>query len=96
MFTLDENGNAVQLDGDSQVVIGKDGKTPFNPAEWLDSMRESAPHWFPAGASGSGSGNDKRGGGSGSGKPRSQWTPAEKSAYIEKHGRSAYEALPYS
>jgi hypothetical protein len=94
MFTLDENGNAVQRDADGNVVIGKDGKTPFSPSEWLESMRESAPHWFPAGASGSGSNNGSKGGGAG--KPKSQWTPREKAEYIEKHGRQAYEALPYN
>lgn len=95
MFTLDDNGNAVQLDGDGQPVIGKDGKTPYTPVEWLESMRETAPHWFPAGASGSGSGSDKKGGGFGSGKPKSEWSPREKSDYITKHGRAAYEALPF-
>jgi len=45
-------------------VLGKDGKTPFSPAEWIESMTEIAPHWFPAsssggGASGSGSGTSK-------------------------------------
>ena len=95
MFTLDDNGNAVQLDSDGQPVIGKDGKTPFTPNEWLESMHESAPHWFPAGASGSGSGNDKKGGGFGTGKPRGEWSPREKSEYITKHGREAFEALPY-
>lgn len=94
MFTLDENGNAVQRDADGNVVIGKDGKTPFSPSEWLESMRESAPHWFPAGASGSGSNNGSKGGGAG--KPKSQWTPREKAEYIEKHGRAVYEALPYN
>jgi hypothetical protein len=57
-------------------------------------MRESAPHWFPAGASGSGSNNGSKGGGAG--KPKSQWTPREKAEYIEKHGRAVYEALPYN
>lgn len=54
IFTLDDNGNAVQLQ-DGQPVLGKDGKTAFTPAEWIESMRDSAPHWFPATGSGSGS-----------------------------------------
>lgn len=53
IFTLDEDGNAVQLQ-DGQPVLGKDGKSKFSPAEWIESMRESAPHWFPATGSGSG------------------------------------------
>lgn len=61
IFKLDENGDAVQLDADGKPVLGKDGKTPFSPAEWIESMTEVAPHWFPANASGGGAG------GSGSG-----------------------------
>jgi hypothetical protein len=53
IFTLDDNGKAVQLDSDGQPILGKDGKTNFSPSEWLESMKESAPHWFPVGSSGS-------------------------------------------
>lgn len=93
MFALDENGHAVQLGDDGQPVLGKDGKTPFSPAEWLDSMKEAAPHWFPAGASGSGSGNGNRGGANVN-LNRSTMTPKEKSEFIAKNGRDAYMALP--
>lgn len=95
MFTLDGDGNAIQLDSDGEPVIGKDGKTPYSPAEWLDDMREKAPHWFPANASGSGSGG-KHSGGTGGGKVRSDMTAREKSDYISKYGRAAYEALPFN
>lgn len=55
LFSLDDNGNPVQFDEDDEtVVLGKDGKTPFSPDEWLESMKETSPHWFPAGASGGG------------------------------------------
>ncbi|KVD71798.1 hypothetical protein WI89_00830 [Burkholderia ubonensis] len=93
MFTLDENGHAVQLGEDGQPVLGKDGKTPFSPAEWLDGMKEAAPHWFPASASGSGSGGGARGGAP-TNLNRSTMTPKEKSEYIAKHGREQYMALP--
>ncbi len=59
MFTLTEDGEAVQLDEDGSPVLGKDGKTPFSPAEWLEGMRETAPHWFPAGNNGGGAGGSK-------------------------------------
>lgn len=65
MFSLDEEGNAVQLDSDGKVVLGKDNKSPFSPGEWMETMKESAPHWFPAGSSGSGAPGGK---GSASGK----------------------------
>lgn len=54
IFSLDDDGNAVQLGDDGKPVLGKDGKTPFTPAEWLESMRETKPHWFPATANGGG------------------------------------------
>jgi len=63
IFSLNEDGDPVQLDKDDNVVLGKDGKTPFTPAEWLESMKEKAPHWFPASASGGGSGGSKNKGG---------------------------------
>ncbi|MBB5508148.1 hypothetical protein [Paraburkholderia atlantica] len=55
MFSLNADGQAVQLGPDGQPVLGKDGKSAFSPAEWLEGMKESAPHWFPAAASGGGS-----------------------------------------
>lgn len=57
IFSLDDNGNAVQLGDDGKPLLGKDGKTPFTPAEWLESMREVKTHWFPATASGGGARN---------------------------------------
>ena len=51
IFTLDENGNAVQLDSEGQAVLGKDGKTPFSPTEWLENPPK---HWLMSQASGGG------------------------------------------
>lgn len=79
MFTLSEDGKAVQLGDDGQPVLGKDGKTPFSPTEWLDTMKETAPHWFPSGSSGGGSGGNSKDGGSSGAKAMK---------------RSAFEALP--
>jgi hypothetical protein len=64
IFRLTEDGKAVQLGEDGTPVIGKDGKTPFSPAEWLEGMRDAAPHWFPAGNAGGGAtgGKDLSGG----------------------------------
>src|SRR5574340_175358 len=59
IFVLDENGNAVQLGDDGKPVLGKDGKTPFSPAEWIESMTEVAPHWFPSDSTGGGAGGSK-------------------------------------
>lgn len=59
LFALDDNGNAVQFGEDGQIVLGKDGKTPFSPAEWIESMTEVAPHWFPSDSSGGGAGGSR-------------------------------------
>lgn len=63
MFSLNEDGDAVQLAADGSPVLGKDGKTAFTPLEWLESMKETAPHWFPAGSSGGGAEGSKGGAG---------------------------------
>ncbi|MFZ3286554.1 MAG: hypothetical protein WA191_06855 [Telluria sp.] len=54
IFKLDENGRAVQFGSDGKPVMGKDGKTPFGPGEWIDGMKSTKPHWFPSTASGGG------------------------------------------
>lgn len=88
MFSLDENGDAVQLN-DGKPVFGKDGKTPFNPAEWLEGMKETAPHWFPNGNSGGGSGGNNPGAGNGKTMKRAafeQMAPADKQKYMQDGG----------
>ena len=58
VFTLDEAGTPVARDAEGAVIPGADGERPMTPAEWLESMKESAPHWWPpssgAGAPGAG------------------------------------------
>ncbi len=56
IFTLDAKGRAVQLDSEGRPVAGKDGVSPFSPAEWMEEQKTKRPHWFPMSASGSGSG----------------------------------------
>lgn len=52
-FTLDEDGKAVAVDENGDVIIGKDGKTPLSPKEWVESLREQKPYYWPK-ASGTG------------------------------------------
>lgn len=62
LFSLSEDGEGVvQLDKDGSTVMGKDGKTPFSVADWIETMKETAPHWFPANGTGSGARNDGKG-----------------------------------
>jgi len=79
MFTLGDDGDAIQLGADGAPVLGKDGKTPFSPSEWLEGMKETAPHWFPAGSSGGGGGGNGKGSG-GNGKDLSHLPPAARMA----------------
>ena len=62
MFSLNDDGDAVQIGSDGNIVLSKDGRTPFTPAEWLEGMKETAPHWFPNGSSGGGGGRGGKGG----------------------------------
>jgi hypothetical protein len=62
-FTLDDKDNLVARDGNGALIIGKSGKDPLTVAEWLDNMKEKAPHWYP-GSSGIGAGGGQGGKGS--------------------------------
>lgn len=53
-FSLDENGKAVAIDANGEVVIGKDGSNPVTPMEWVEGLRENKPYFWPK-ANGSGS-----------------------------------------
>lgn len=93
IFSLDDDGNAVQLDGDgddAQPVFGKDGKTPYSLTEWMEEMKEKAPHWFPAGASGGGAHNARDGKGGANTIKRGVFdakNPTEQAAYIKAGGK---------
>lgn len=60
IFTVDDDGVAIQLDSAGEPVLGKDGKTNFTVAEWMEGMKETAPHWFPAANNGSGANGNKK------------------------------------
>lgn len=63
IFVVGDDGEVVQLGDDNKPIMGKDGKTPYGPSEWLESMKETAPHWFPNLNSGGGATGDKGKGG---------------------------------
>lgn len=62
IFQLDDNGNAVQME-DGHPVLGKDGKTPFSPKDWLEQIAPQKPHWFRATSSGAPNGGSPAGSG---------------------------------
>ncbi|MCY1388620.1 hypothetical protein D9M71_33950 [compost metagenome] len=86
-FQLDEEGNPVAVEG----AFGKDGK-PLTLKEWFADMKEKAPHWWPVTVNGGGSGHG--GGQGGQSGNRSKMSPKEKAAFITKHGKDAFLALP--
>ena len=61
VFKVGENDELVAEENGS-TAYGKDGKTPLTPAEWLESMKEKAPHWFPAPSGGGAGGGNGPGG----------------------------------
>ncbi len=88
MFSLDDAGEAVQLDNEGKPVLGKDGKTPFTPVEWLESMKEIAPHWFPVSGSGGGAGGGTKDAGGVKTINRekfNQLNPVEKAKILKTH-----------
>lgn len=87
-FTLNEDGEAVAVDADGQVIYGKDGKTPLTPLEWAESLRESAPHLWPR-AQGAGQTGDN------GGKATKKWgdyTEAER-AELARSNPEAFKKL---
>lgn len=61
VFKVHDDGSLIAEENGS-TAYGKDGKTPLTPAEWLESMKEKAPHWFPAPSGGGAGGGNGRGG----------------------------------
>ncbi|MCG9515162.1 hypothetical protein MCL26_08575 [Acinetobacter pittii] len=85
-FSLDENGKAVSVDVNGEVVIGKDGTNPVTPKEWVESLREKKPYFWPK-ANGSGS--------AGSGIATKKWsdyTEAER-ASLARENPAAFKQL---
>ncbi len=64
IFGLDDEGSPVARDSEGVIQMGKDGKLPLSPAEWLEGMREGRPHWWGVsaggGAQGSGVGGSEK------------------------------------
>ncbi|MBO8256405.1 MULTISPECIES: hypothetical protein [Providencia] len=90
IFQINDEGQAVAVDEDGDPIMGKDGRTQLSPIEWIESLKESAPHLFPA-ASGTDAGKHKQGGAH---LKRSQMSASEKAEYIRRYGRDTYLRLP--
>jgi hypothetical protein len=88
IFTLDAEGRAVKLGPNGQPELGRDGKTPFGPSEWMELQKEAKPHWFPATTSGSGSSGAREASGNGKTITRSKFEalPASERATVAMSG----------
>lgn len=76
IFSVDDTGAPVQFGEDGETVImGKDGKTPYSPKEWMEEMKVKCPHWFPNGNGGGGAHGNR---GKGSGADLSGLSPVER------------------
>lgn len=90
IFRLDEDGNPVAVGDDGSVIFGSDGESPLGVREWLRSIKEDTPHWYPQ-AQGAGPTGDR---GNNAGKKRSDMSTQDKASFIAKHGQEAYLKLP--
>lgn len=60
-FTVNGEGQVVSV-RDGEVVLGKDGKTPLTPKEFVEDLKEKAPHLWPQASGGNASGGAATGG----------------------------------
>lgn len=89
LFTLDDNANVV-MQKDGNTIMGKDGKTPLTAREWVETLREPKPHYFPAAGGGGGGRQSQQSGGGGKNvMKRSVYEslgPAERAAHFKDGG----------
>ncbi|MCA1800048.1 MAG: hypothetical protein LC687_05470 [Actinobacteria bacterium] len=60
VFSVDDEGNLVPLDGKGNVIYGKNGTDPMSVQEWMKGLAKSAPHLFK-GSQGGGASNTRSG-----------------------------------
>lgn len=86
LFTVDDEGKVIPKES-----AGLDAKgAPLTTKAWLESMKETAPHWFPVPKGGGASGSD----GGKAAMSRSKMSSDEKLAFIQQHGQDSYLKLP--
>lgn len=61
IFSVDDNAAIVALDASGGVILGPDGKKPLTAKDWVKSLKETAPHLFPASKGGGSSGGGNGG-----------------------------------
>lgn len=61
-FGLDDKGNPVAHDAEGVTLMGKDGKSPLTPADWLRETVKTRVHWLAGSAGGGANGGGDPGG----------------------------------
>lgn len=89
VYSMDK-GQPVPKDDKGQIIYGKDGSTPMSMADWLVSLKKSAPHLF-AGSQGSGAGGGR---GAPGGVDMSKLTPSQKISMGLTMGANTMGNLP--
>lgn len=56
VFHVQDDGNLIAKDGEV-TIYGGDGSTPLTVSEWVEKLKETAPHFFKTSAGGGAGGN---------------------------------------
>lgn len=60
IFVVDDSGSVIPKDGEA-TIYGSDGATPMTMGEWLEGLKETAPHFFKSSTGGGAGGSEKTG-----------------------------------
>lgn len=96
IFSLNEDGKVIALDGPDEIRRGKDGIAYLTLQEWIATdLYRDKPHYFPmstgGGAGGGAGGRGKYGGVASKDDFKSE---KEEADFMVKHGVEAYNSLP--
>lgn len=89
LFSMQKNGSLAIVDNNGFVQPGPDGKTPLQPEEWLQGLKETKPHWW-AQSSGAGATGGAGSPGSGATINRNRFdtmSQIERSKFIDGGGK---------
>lgn len=92
IFRLEESDNDLRIvpkDAQGVVIFGADGKTSLDPQSWVESLKETAPHFFPGSSGGGATGGAGKSSGSAIVLPREHTQAQFEAAYnqAQKEGR---------
>lgn len=89
VFTVSDDGSIVSMK-DNDVVLGKDGKSPYSVNEWLEELKPNVPHWFGNSNSGGGAPGNKNPSSNVKTLTRAQFEgldPSERMEFVKSKGK---------